>query len=128
MNKKRVLFLHNEFPSGGAERVTVDIADYISERGFDIYVLAREIRDWSLPNMTLLELPDKMSVNSKENADAIIDIYQFRRCLIYLIYEVIHIVKLYLLCMVCLSGRLQVIFILRRSVFGLHRLSGWGGF
>lgn len=76
MNKKRVLFLHNEFPSGGAERVTVDIADYISERGFDIYVLAREIRNWSLPNMTLLELPDKMSVNSKENADAIIDILQ----------------------------------------------------
>ena len=76
MNKQRVLFLHNEFPSGGAERVTVDIADYISERGFDIYVLAREIRNWSLPNMTLLELPDKMSVNSKENADAIIDILQ----------------------------------------------------
>ena len=73
MDKKRILFLHNEFPSGGADRVTIDIAGYISHYGFEVYVLAREIRDKFLSNIVLLELPDKASVNSKENADAIIE-------------------------------------------------------
>ena len=73
MDKKRILFLHNEFPSGGADRVTIDIAGYISHYGFEVYVLAREIRDKFLSNIVLLELPDKASVNSKKNADAIIE-------------------------------------------------------
>lgn len=74
MDKKRILFLHNEFPSGGAERVTVDIANYICSDRFETYVLAKELRAKSFMNITLLELPDASSVNSKENADFIIEV------------------------------------------------------
>lgn len=73
MNEKRILFLHNQFPSGGAERVTIDIVDYISAYGYSSYVLAADVRNAQLPNITTLELPDKENVMSKVNADAIID-------------------------------------------------------
>lgn len=74
MSEKRILFLHNEFPSGGAERVTIDIADYVSAYGYTTYVLAKDIRNIQLPNIVVIELPDKQSILSKENADAIIHI------------------------------------------------------
>lgn len=37
----RIAFIHNSFPSGGAERITIDIARYLkSQGGYDIYVYA----------------------------------------------------------------------------------------
>ncbi|MEG1563900.1 MAG: glycosyltransferase [Bacteroides sp.] len=72
MNRKRLLFLHNEFPDGGAERVTIDIAHYVSSYGYETYVLAKKIRTSSIPLITMLPLPDTQELNSKKNADAIV--------------------------------------------------------
>lgn len=37
----KIAFIHNNFPSGGAERVTIDIARYLSSfEGYRVYVLA----------------------------------------------------------------------------------------
>lgn len=73
MVQKRVLFLHNQFPSGGAERVTIDIADYISAYEYTSYVLAKDVCENQFSNIIIIELPDKKNLNSKVNANAIID-------------------------------------------------------
>ena len=40
----RIAFIHNNFPAGGAERVTVDIARYLSTcEGYQVYVYASRI-------------------------------------------------------------------------------------
>lgn len=40
----KVAFIHNNFPSGGAERVTIDIARYLSTcEGYQVYVYASRI-------------------------------------------------------------------------------------
>lgn len=72
MGKYRILFLHTEFPGGGAERVTMDIASCISNYEFEVYVLAKEIRNATFSDLTIIELSDKTDMNSKTNADAII--------------------------------------------------------
>lgn len=42
----KVAFIHNNFPAGGAERVTVDIATYLSTlNGYKVYVYASRIAD-----------------------------------------------------------------------------------
>lgn len=35
---KRILFFHEVFPCGGAERVTIDIANYLSGYGYESFV------------------------------------------------------------------------------------------
>lgn len=71
--KQKVLFFHEEFPSGGGERVTRDIASYISKSDYDVYVAVCKKKAGDIPEVTLLELPCK-STKSIENADAIIEI------------------------------------------------------
>ena len=40
----RVAFIHNNFPAGGAERVTIDIAAYLSSfEGYEVYVYASRV-------------------------------------------------------------------------------------
>ena len=40
----KIAFIHNNFPAGGAERVTVDIADYLKTiGGYEVYVYASRI-------------------------------------------------------------------------------------
>lgn len=42
----RIAFIHNNFPAGGAERVTLDIANYLSGyAGYEVYVYASRIVD-----------------------------------------------------------------------------------
>lgn len=46
---KRIAFIHNRFPAGGAERVTMDIALYLnSVSGYEVYVYASRISDFLL--------------------------------------------------------------------------------
>ncbi|MEG1837907.1 MAG: glycosyltransferase [Bacteroidaceae bacterium] len=71
MNRK-ILFLHGEFPCGGAERVTIDIANYVVLHGYDVYVLARKVNNKECPNITIIELPDSKDTNSLINANFII--------------------------------------------------------
>lgn len=42
----KVAFIHNNFPAGGAERVTIDIADYLHDvGGYEVYVFATRINE-----------------------------------------------------------------------------------
>lgn len=42
----RIAFIHNNFPAGGAERVTIDIAAYLSAfEGYEVYVYASRISE-----------------------------------------------------------------------------------
>lgn len=42
----RIAFIHNRFPAGGAERITIDIASYLSGfEGYQVYVYASRIAD-----------------------------------------------------------------------------------
>ena len=48
---KKVAFVHGEFPIGGAERVTCDIATALLERGgYEVYVFTRKYNPELLPS------------------------------------------------------------------------------
>lgn len=69
---KRILFFHEVFPSGGAERVTIDIANYLSDYGYETFVaLCR--KKYDAVGIHAIELPDQ-NINSLENANAFIEI------------------------------------------------------
>lgn len=52
---KRILFFHNEFPCGGAERATIDIANYLSSFGYEFFVLACK-KKAEVPNVRVIEM------------------------------------------------------------------------
>ena len=46
----RIAFIHNTFPSGGAERVTMDIARHLSTLGgYEVFVYATRLVDELMP-------------------------------------------------------------------------------
>ena len=45
--KSRILFFQSEFPAGGAERVTMDIADFVAQYGYETYVITHQINSGS---------------------------------------------------------------------------------
>ena len=46
LDKVKIAFIHNNFPAGGAERVTIDVARYLSSfEGYNIYVYASRIAE-----------------------------------------------------------------------------------
>lgn len=69
--KRRILFFHYEFPGGGGERVTRDIARYLQPFGYETYIVTSNKKDGQISEATLIELPDRR-LDSKDNADAII--------------------------------------------------------
>lgn len=46
MNKK-VAFYHNAFPYGGGERITIDIANYIHNKGYEVHVIASKLNPYN---------------------------------------------------------------------------------
>jgi len=64
---KKVLFIHDVFPCGGAEKITIDIADYITSKGYEFHVVACHFTQ-KLPNIIETTLPDSIDLNSPENA------------------------------------------------------------
>lgn len=68
---KRIAFFHQEFPSGGTERVTMDIAEYVARHNCEVYVFARLVKN-DVPHLTIIQLPDKKDNDSRENADFIL--------------------------------------------------------
>ena len=43
---KRIAFIHGRFPAGGAERITIDIARYLSDKGgYEVFVYATRISE-----------------------------------------------------------------------------------
>ncbi|MDY4249732.1 glycosyltransferase [Bacteroides pyogenes] len=70
--KKRILFYHIDFPCGGAERVTRDIAQWVRNFDYEVYIAACH-KKGEAENVSLIELPHE-DYHSKENADAIVDL------------------------------------------------------
>ncbi len=68
---RNILFFHEEFPSGGGERVTRDIARSIAASGYKSYVAVCKKKPGDAPEVTLLNLPDS-TTKSQKNADEII--------------------------------------------------------
>ena len=66
----RIAFIHNRFPAGGAERITMDIASYLSSFGnYEVYVYASRIADTLLTEdirkvLTVRQIPTQ-TVQSK---------------------------------------------------------------
>lgn len=71
--ERRVLFLHESFPAGGAERVTIDIANYIASFGYRTFVCSRLQNDFCGANIEILELPDKTCTISVENINFLVE-------------------------------------------------------
>ncbi|GAE82617.1 glycosyltransferase [Bacteroides reticulotermitis] len=71
--KRRILFFHYEFPGGGGERVTRDIAHYLQLFKFETYVVTCHKRTNVPSGINVLELPSQ-HLNSDKNADAIIQL------------------------------------------------------
>jgi glycosyltransferase involved in cell wall biosynthesis len=67
----RIAFVHNRFPAGGAERVTMDIASYLKEYGgYEVFVYASRIseaqlNDEMLSNFTLRKIPTQLISHSR---------------------------------------------------------------
>lgn len=72
--KERVIaFIHDDFPAGGAERVTMDIANYLVSFGYKIYLFAGKYEPAKLPvnlpiSFEITELPEQDACNSMQNA------------------------------------------------------------
>ena len=77
----KVAFIHNNFPSGGAERVTIDIARYLSAcGGYQLYVYASRISSASAVDslsqiLTLRQIPTQavQSRRAKKIEEYILD-------------------------------------------------------
>ena len=62
----RVAFIHNNFPAGGAERITMDIAAYLStqEGRYESYVYASRIASDKLPSASVkIAIPRRPSTD-----------------------------------------------------------------
>nr|WP_262369799.1 glycosyltransferase [Bacteroides pyogenes] len=72
LQRKKILFYHIDFPCGGAERVTRDIAQWVRNFDYEVYIAACH-KKGEAENVSLIELPHE-DYHSKENADAIVDL------------------------------------------------------
>lgn len=57
--KRKILFYHEAFPAGGTERVTLDIANYISNFGYETYVLTHQ-KKGEYVNIQIYDFPREM--------------------------------------------------------------------
>lgn len=48
-NIRTIAFVHGEFPCGGAEKVTLDVSEYLCSKGFRVIVLCRHFRPELMP-------------------------------------------------------------------------------
>ena len=56
---KRIAFVHNNFPAGGAERITIDIARYLkSVGGYQVYVYTTRVS----PSLMTDEVRDLVNI------------------------------------------------------------------
>lgn len=66
----RIAFVHNNFPAGGAERVTIDIASYLKAfDGYEVFVYAHRIRqDAGNLDITLHQIPSQAIQSRRSKA------------------------------------------------------------
>ncbi len=70
LGQKRIAFIHNKFPIGGAERVTIDIADCLSTCGYETIIFTGKYEPEKLPqniphHFKVIELSEVDVSNSK---------------------------------------------------------------
>lgn len=70
---KNILFLHDVFPAGGTERVTLDIAEYISTYGYQVYVLTCKLRQNVFKQLSAIQAPDKYIVKGQLDWEYIVE-------------------------------------------------------
>ncbi|MDC2612103.1 MULTISPECIES: glycosyltransferase [Bacteroides] len=75
---KNIAFLHKNFPYGGAERITIDIAEYASHHEYKSIVFTwnqfqDKLSDNTRKYITIIELPDKKEQHSTNNAQFILE-------------------------------------------------------
>lgn len=71
-HERKIAFIHNDFPAGGAERVTMDIANYLVSFGYKIYIFIGKYNPASLPinipiSFEAIELPERNACDSMQN-------------------------------------------------------------
>ena len=72
---RKVAFLHEEFPFGGAETVTLDVASFFKDSGYFLYIFAAKVSSSKIPqsisNIEGVEMP--YSYNDKRNVPFLIE-------------------------------------------------------
>lgn len=79
MNKK-IAFFHEQFPMGGAERVTYDLIKFLIKNGYNIYLFVRELNKEKITDINFfnnsvntLILPDSDKTDTNNNTKYIIE-------------------------------------------------------
>lgn len=77
MPRMGIAFLHEDFPCGGAERVTIDIANFLANHNCRVYVLTANFQENRLPpqlprRYEVITLPERHLTRSKTDADFIV--------------------------------------------------------
>ena len=69
MNK--VLFYHLEFPAGGTEKVTINIAKFLSNKNYEIHVMtSNKTQDKNFPYIkNIIEIPNQKSAFDESSAE-----------------------------------------------------------
>ena len=73
---RNIAFVHGDFPFGGAEKVTLDIAEYLAPMGYGVYIFTTGFRKDRMPAgkeypVKILALPQKDVVKSRADASYI---------------------------------------------------------
>ena len=74
-NKTNIAFIHQDFPGGGTEMVTINVAKLLENSGSKVYVFAfnlhEEKRSSDIKNVTTIQLPHKF--DDQRNVPTFID-------------------------------------------------------
>ena len=71
MNKK-VAFYHNAFPYGGGERITIDIANYIYDKGYEVYVITSNLNPHTSNHIKAVEVTKQIPHTEQNTTNFII--------------------------------------------------------
>lgn len=71
MNKK-VAFYHNAFPYGGGERITIDIANYIHNKGYEVHVIASKLNPYNSNYIKAVEVTKQTPHTDQDTTNFII--------------------------------------------------------
>lgn len=77
MTNKKVVFYHDVFPLGGAEKATIKIAEYVHDKGYDIYVITSQAKQQKFSFLKVIEIPENKSIHSIYEKEAITFIINF---------------------------------------------------
>ena len=119
--KRRIAFIHDEFPGGGGERVTIDVANFLVAAGYDVFVFAgkfckEKVSSEITLNLQVIELPERYVEQSKIDADAIVEsvnrlninvLVSVGRRMLF-INDIRLIASMYMLCIVYPFGKLNL--------------------